>query len=242
MLNIDCKYRLFKDLFVSVQSPSTTEVEVPVAVCHNSNTSHCLYSHIGQLNSCIQLPCRLPVPRPRSKRQVPSIALWDIFSWTLGLFVQKIWQIHMIVLIHFKTRMHSSRMHTTHFSGRLGGVVAIPLSRPPPWLTPLQADTFTPTHCMLDCTPPAPLHAGIQPPCGQKEWHIPVKNITFPHLLKRAVIKMEIWRFFLNLGPHVLLSGILRIWITCYCVLSIMPSLITQLCVWKLNWLNTNFN
>ena len=48
-------------MFVSVQSPSTAQVEAPLALRHNPSTGCCLNSHIGQSTPCKLLPQRLPV-------------------------------------------------------------------------------------------------------------------------------------------------------------------------------------
>ena len=80
--------------------------------------------------------------------------------------------------------MRSSRMRTTRFSGRLWGVgVGVKVSA---------RGGVVDTHS--EQTPPAQMHPGIHTswetppfPPGQKERHKPVKNITYPQLLLRAI-------------------------------------------------------
>ena len=90
----------------------------------------------------------------------------------------------IIMLLPSSTRMHSSRMRTSHFSDRLGegGVVDIllpdtPLGRPPSptgQTPPLWVDT-----------PPARLHAGIHPP---PPWTEGMTHICTKHYLPATVV------------------------------------------------------
>ena len=64
VLNVKCRSKqiICQTLFVSVQSSSATQAEVPLAMHCNLSTGHCLNSHVGQIDPCTQLPNRLPFP------------------------------------------------------------------------------------------------------------------------------------------------------------------------------------
>ena len=123
-----------------------------------------------------------------------------------------------------KTRMHSSRMRTAHFSGRiwgegfcLGGICwgvsaqggvclegVYPGGVRGPWTQrqtpPLHAGIHTPpAHCMLGYIHPLPIACWDTHTQLLTEWLIDrCKNITFPQLRLRAV-KIKIWRLYYQL-------------------------------------------
>ena len=98
------------------------------------------------------------------------------------------------------TRMHSSRMPTTHFNSHLGAVSASGWGSGGAvclWVQGLVSasvcrgclDRHPPGQIPLSRHPPSPLHAGMHTPSCEQN-HRQVYKITFPQLCLRAVINL----------------------------------------------------